>query len=349
MTVAEKMKVAYYYNNHKVVIEEEPIPEPAPGELLIKTKACGVCVADTMEWYLKDRAPLTLGHEPTGIVAKVGEGVKDFSIGDRVAVHHHVPCLICEHCRKGNFTMCNTFKNTHIHPGGFSEYFIASSLHAERDVHKLPANLSFEVGTLMEPLACVIHAIRKAGIKQGERVALIGTGAMGLLFIQALRYWGIRELIVYELLEWRKQKACEFGAPHVLTPYEDIEKERFRMADIFSHPGADKVIIAAKDLNAMRFGMQLAAKGGTILFFATPHPDEWIKLYPSQIFFNELTLTSSYSADHLDTRYALDLLANGDVNGEAIISNLFPLEQLSEAILRTAGREHSLKNVIVFD
>ena len=343
------MKVAYYYNNQKVVIEEEPIPEPGFGELLIKTKACGVCVADTMEWYLTGRAPLPLGHEPTGVVAEVGEGVENFSIGDRVAVHHHVPCLICEHCRKGNFTMCDTFKNTHIHPGGFSEYFIASSLHAERDVHKLPENMSFEVGTLMEPLACVIHAIRKAGIEQGERVALIGTGAMGLLFIQALRYWGIRELIVYELLEWRKQKAREFGAPHVLTPYEDIEKEQKRLGDIFSHPGAEKVIIAAKDLSAMRFGMQLAAKEGTILFFATPHPDEWIKLHPSQIFFNELTLTSSYSADHLDTRFALDLLANGDVNGKAIISNLFPLEQLSEAILKTAGREHSLKNVIVFD
>lgn len=349
MADLEKMKVAYYYNNHKVLIEEEPIPEPAPGELLIKTKACGVCVADTMEWYLTGRAPLPLGHEPTGVVAKVGEGVKKFSIGDRVAVHHHVPCLICEHCRKGNFTMCDTFKNTHIHPGGFAEYFVASALHTERDVYILPKNLSFEVGTLMEPLACVIHAIRKADIKQGDRVVLIGTGAMGLLFIQALRYWGIRDLIVYELLEWRKQKAIEFGAPHVLTPFEDVEEEQKRVADIFSKPGAEKVIIAAKDLSAMRFGMQLAAKGGTILFFATPHPDEWIKLYPSQIFFNELTLTSSYSADHLDTRFALKLLANRDVDGEAIISNLYPLEQLSEAILKTAGREHSLKNVIVFD
>jgi L-iditol 2-dehydrogenase len=245
--------------------------------------------------------------------------------------------------------MCDTFKNTHIHPGGFAEYFVASALHTERDVHILPKNLSFEVGTLMEPLACVIHAIRKADIKQGDRVVLIGTGAMGLLFIQALRYWGIRDLIVYELLEWRKQKAIEFGAPHVLTPFEDVEEEQKRVADIFSKPGAEKVIIAAKDLSAMRFGMQLAAKGGTILFFATPHPDEWIKLYPSQIFFNELTLTSSYSADHLDTRFALKLLADRDVDGEAIISNLYPLEQLSEAILKTAGREHSLKNVIVFD
>ena len=349
MDFSKTMKVAYYYDNHNVKIETEPVPKPKPGELLIQTKACGVCVADTMEWYLTGRAPLPLGHEPTGVIAGLGEGAVGFKLGDRVAVHHHVPCLICEHCRKGNFTMCATFKNTHIHPGGYAEYFTASALHAERDVHLLPENLSFEVGTLMEPLGCVIHAIKKANIKPGERVILIGTGAMGLLFIQALKYWGIRDLIVYELLEWRKQKAKEFDAPHVFTPYEDIKKEQARMAETFSYPGAEKVIIAAKDLSAMRFGMKLAAKGGTILFFATPHPEKWIKLYPSEIFFNELTLTSSYSADHLDTRIALKLLANGAVNGEAIISNTFPIEQLSDAILKTAGREHSLKNVIVFD
>jgi L-iditol 2-dehydrogenase len=150
-------------------------------------------------------------------------------------------------------------------------------------------------------------------------------------------------------LDWRKQKAREFGAHNVFTPFEDIKKERDRMAEVFGSEGADKVIIAAKDLSAMRFGMQLADKGGTILFFATPHPDEWVKLYPSQIFFNEITLTSSYSANHIDTRMALDLLSNGDIDAEALISNTFLIEELSEAILKTAGREHSLKNVIVFE
>jgi len=349
MSRSNRMDVAYYYSNEDVRIKQEPIPEPGPGELLIKTKACGVCVADTMEWYLKGRAPLTLGHEPTGIVAGAGQGIQKFVKGDRVAIHHHVPCLVCEHCRNGNFTMCDTFKNTHIHPGGFAEYFIASPLHVERDVHTLPDHLSFEVGTLMEPLACVVHAVKKANIKPGDRVILIGTGAMGLLFVQTLLYWGVRELIVYELLEWRKHKAKEFGAPTVLTPYDDTKKENERVAEIFSQPGAEKVIIAAKDLSAMRLGLQLAAKGGTILFFATPHPDEWIKLFPSTVFFRGLTLTSSYSADHIDTLMALRLLSNGAITGEALISNRLPLRDLSDAIQKTGGREHCLKNVIVFE
>ena len=343
------MKVAVYYNNHDVRVEDRPKPDPESGEILVRTKACGVCVADTMEWYLTPRAPLTLGHEPTGIIELTGPDVAVLKIGDRVAVHHHVPCLICEHCRRGNFTMCQTFRKTHIHPGGFSEYFIASKIHVERDTLILPENVSYEAGTLVEPLACVIHAIRKAGIKAGDSVALIGTGTMGLMFIETLLYWGVRELVVYEMLDWRIQKAREFGANHVLVPDQDPEKEAERLKEILKSDGADKVIIAAKDISAMRLGLQLANKGGTVTFFATPHPDEYIELYPSYIFFNEITINSTYSADHLDTRMALNLIAKGDVSAEKIISHKFPVEKLSDAILQTASRHESLKCVITFD
>jgi len=343
------MKVAVYHNNQDVRVEERPIPIPGPGEILVKTKACGVCVADTMEWYLTPRAPLVLGHEPTGIVVGINGSSSVVKEGDRVAVHHHIPCLICDECRQGNFTMCAMFKTTHIKPGGFSEYFTASAFHVERDTHILPDHLSFEVGTLMEPLGCVIHAIQKAKIKPGDSVALIGTGTMGLLFIQALKYWGVSKLVVYEMIDWRRQKAIEFGAPLVIKPSGTPDEE----AEIFrKHMNgrlADKVIIAAKDLKAMDLGMRLANKGGTVLFFATPHPDEFIRFYPSYIFFNELLVTSSYSADHLDTRMAIQLLSDGIVKGNSLISHLFPLEKLSDAILQTVNREGGLKCVIKFD
>ncbi len=245
--------------------------------------------------------------------------------------------------------MCSTFKTTHILPGGFSEYFIASAQHVERDVLLLPDHLSFEVGTLVEPLACVIHAIHQANIKPGDKVVLIGTGAMGLMFIQALRYWGVRDLVVYELLEWRKQKAVEFGAPAVFEPGQNIDEEVHRLKEHFGGEAANKVIIAAKDLGAMNMGMKMAEKGGTILFFATPHPGESIEFFPSYIFFNEIQLKSSYSADHNDTRMALKLLSSGEIDGDKIITNRYPLNNLSDAILQTASREESLKCVINFD
>ena len=343
------MKVAVYSNNHNVQIEDRPIPVPEPGGILVQTKACGVCVADTMEWYLMPRAPLSLGHEPTGVVAAVGAGTTAFKEGDRVVVHHHVPCLVCEHCRRGNFTMCATFRKTHISPGGFSEYFTASSLHVERDTLALPKSLSFDVGTLVEPLACVIHAIKRAKIQAGDSVALIVTGVMGLMFIQVLKFWGVRNLVVYEVLDWRKQKAVEFGAPLVLTPLADPEDEAKRIQEIMGADGADKVIVAAKDLRAMELSLRLVNKGGTVLFFATPQPDESIEFFPSQIFFNETTVTSSYSADHLDTRMALELLSNGTVDGAALITHHFPIERLSDAILQTVSRQESLKSVITFE
>lgn len=343
------MKVAVYYNNHDVRVEDRPIPEIKRNEILVKTKACGVCVADTMEWYLTPRAPLTLGHEPSGVIEAVGSEITNLKVGDRVAVHHHVPCLTCEHCRKGNFTMCTTFRKTHVHPGGFSEYFTASALHAERDTLILPDHVSFEAGTLVEPLACVIHAIKKANIQAGDSVALIGTGTMGLMFIQCLLYWGVRKLAVYELLDWRIKKAKEFGAPNVLIPDKDPEKESERIKQLFASDGADKVIIAAKDISAMKLGMQLVNKGGTVLFFATPKPEESVDLFPSYIFFNEITLTSTYSANHLDTRMALEMIANGDVSADKLISHRYPVEKLSEAILQTASRHENLKCVIDFE
>lgn len=343
------MKVAIYHNNHDVRIEDHPKPVPQEGEILVKTKACGVCVADTMEWYLKPRAPLALGHEPTGIIESTGSHVENFQTGNRVFVHHHIPCLTCEHCLRGNFTMCSTFRKTHIHPGGFSEYFIASKLHVERDTLLLPDHVSFKAGILIEPLGCIIHAIRKANIQPTDSVVLIGAGTMGLMFIECLKYWGVRNLVVYEILDWRIRKAKEMGAEHVLVPKKDSDKEVERLREMLHSDGADKVFIAAKDINAMNLGMRLANKGGTVIFFATPKPDEFVELYPSYIFFNEITVTSTYSADHTDTRMALEMIANGDISADKLISHKFPIEKLSEAILQTNSRNESLKCIIQFD
>ena len=342
------MKVAVYHNNQTVEIEERPLPVPGEGEILVQNKACGVCVGDTMEWYLTSRAPLILGHEATGVVVRTGKGVKNVREGDRVFVHHHVPCLTCECCLKGNYTSCAMFRATHLNPGGFAEYFLATAHHVAVDTLILPEQVSFVEGTLIEPLACVIHALRLAAVKPDESVALIGTGAMGLMFIQALLHYGVRKLVVYELLPWRQEIARHLGAPTVLAPLKDPAEEAGRLQSILSAEGADKVLVVAKDLSAINMGMQLAGRGGKVLLFATTHPEEKIDFYPSRIFFYEQTVLSSYSADHLDTRTALDLISWGVIDSETIITHRFPLERLSEAILHTSGRQESLKCVIEF-
>lgn len=343
------MKTAIYHNNHDVRVEDRPVPELHEGEILVQSKACGVCVSDTMEWYLAPRAPLPRGHEAAGIIVKIGPGVTNFKVGDRVAVHHHIACMRCEHCRKGNFTLCESFKRSNIEPGGFAEYFKASREHVLTSTLLLPDHVSYEAGTLVEPLACVVHAIRKAQVQPGDKVVLIGTGVMGLMFIETLRHWGVDDLLVYEVLDWRMQQALEAGATTVLKPSADPKDEIQRVRKHFGGSLGDKIFIAAKDLRAMELGMQLVQGGGTVVFFATPMPEEWIKLYPSHLFFNEITLTSSYSANHIDIRTALDLISNGVINVEKLITHRYPLEKLSDAILQTVSRDASLKCIVTFE
>lgn len=343
------MKVAMYHNNHKVTIEERPVPVIKPDEILVKTKACGVCVSDTMEWYLINRAPLPRGHEVTGIVERVGSEVKEIKVGDRVVTHHHVPCFVCDCCLRGFYTLCESYKKSNIYPGGFAEFFVASADITRFDTLLLPDNVSFEAGTLVEPLACVLHAIHNADIKSTDRVVLIGTGLMGILFIKALKIIGVQNLIVHEILDWRREKAMEAGAEHVFAPLSEPSEEKERIKKIFKGKETTKVIVAAKDIRAIESSFKLVGPGGTVMLFATPEPHEWVKVYPSEVFFNELTIKSSYSANHLDTREALSLLEKGIIDGDALITHKYPLEELSSAILQTVSRDQSLKCVVRFD
>ena len=184
------MKVARYYSRHDIRLEEVPVPKIGPGEILVQVKACGLCGSDLMEWYVKEKAPAVLGHEPTGVVAEVGEGVAKFEAGDRVFVHHHVPCFTCHHCLRGYYTLCETFKATHLDPGGFAEYIRVPAPNVERDVLKLPPDMSFDQATLIEPVATCIRGIKRAGIQMGDTVVVIGAGVAGLILMQLARVLG---------------------------------------------------------------------------------------------------------------------------------------------------------------
>ena len=330
------MKAAVYYTNSDVRVEEVPRPAAPPGGLVVKTAYCGVCVADTMEWYNKPKAPIVLGHEATGIVAELGEGCEGFRVGDRVAVHHHVPCMTCEHCRAGRYTLCKTFKSTRYQPGGFCEYFAITQRHAEEDTLLLPDGLGLKEATLIEPLACVIHGIRRLHIQPHHRIAMIGAGAMGLMFVQALRAYGLRDITVFDRIEWRLNMAEKLGAK--------VSSDAVGWRDAGGQ--ADKVLVIAKDVSAIKLGFSLAAPGAEILLFATPGAGEMIPFDGNEAFFKELTFSFAYSADHNDTREALRLISEGLVDASAMVTHTYPLSGLADAIAQTGGRGESLKCVI---
>src|SRR3990172_3126445 len=158
------MRVAKYYNNKDVRIEEMPVPKIAPGEILVKVIASGICGSDVMEWYRIKKAPLVLGHEITGEVVEVGKDVKRFKVGDRVSVAHHVPCNTCHYCLNGNYSVCDTLRSTNFDPGGFSEYLRIPQINVDRGTFLLPDKVSYEDGTFAEPLACVLRGQRIAGV-----------------------------------------------------------------------------------------------------------------------------------------------------------------------------------------
>ena len=162
------MRVAMYYNNRDIRIEEMPRPAVGRGEVLVRIEASGICGSDVMEWYRIHKAPLVLGHEIAGQIVAVGEGVETYRPGDRVAASHHVPCNTCHYCLSGHHTVCETLRQTNFYPGGFAEYVLLPALNVDRGVYRLPEEMTYEEATFIEPLACVLRAQRMAGISPGR-------------------------------------------------------------------------------------------------------------------------------------------------------------------------------------
>ncbi|MBW1998127.1 MAG: alcohol dehydrogenase catalytic domain-containing protein, partial [Deltaproteobacteria bacterium] len=185
------MRVAMYYSNRDVRIEEMEVPTIGPGEILLKVVASGICGSDVMEWYRRDKVPLVLGHEVSGEVVSVGEGVEKFKTGDRVAATHHVPCNTCHYCLNGHHTVCDTLlRGTHFDPGGFAEYIRIPAINVDRGVFHIPEAISFEEASFMEPLACVLRGQRNVRFDPGQSVLVLGSGISGLLHIALARNLG---------------------------------------------------------------------------------------------------------------------------------------------------------------
>jgi L-iditol 2-dehydrogenase len=343
--IPKTMKVAVYYSNRDVRLEERPVPQIGPGELLVKIEACGLCGGDTMEWYLVHKAPVILGHEPAGIVVEAGKGVEKFKEGDRVYVHHHVGCMACHYCLRGDFTMCEHFTQVNIEPNAFAEYVRVPAELVRLDTHLLPDNVSFEEGTLIEPLACVFKGIKVAGIQPGDTVAVIGAGLMGLGFIQFARMWGAAKIIAFDFSDWRLEKARKLGANHTINP--KLEDGKARLFELNEGRGADSVIVTPHELAPVKFGLSLAGKGATVHMFAPPPPDTELKLDINDYFFRQLTLTTTYSTTHIETRQVLAFMANGRIAAQELITHRFGLDRVADGIRLLEQAGESLKIAIV--
>ncbi len=339
------MRVAMYYSNNDVRIEELSVPAIGDGEVLLKVMASGICGSDVMEWYRRDKVPLVLGHEVAGEIVDVGKGVKKFKKGDAVASTHHVPCNTCHYCLNDHHTACATLqKGTYFDPGGFAEYLRIPEINVERGTFNIPPGVSFEAASFMEPLACVLRGQRGSNLQPGQTVLVVGSGIAGLLHIGLARALGAGLIIAADTIPFRLEMANKMGAD-ITCEADDNMSQVIR--DINDGRLADLVVICHGEF--IDIAVKAVEKGGSVLMFASAPEDYSIPISVNEIFWRtEVKLLSTYAGSPFDCSQALKLIRMGTVPIDNLITHKLEFNDIQKGFQMTASPiEHNSIKVIV--
>jgi L-iditol 2-dehydrogenase len=339
------VKVARTLSFERTEVQETAVPALEPGDALVRVEACGLCGSDASRWYVETKVPTVLGHEPGGVVVAAARGAS-VREGDRVFVHHHVSCGECPNCRRGLETSCALFKRTRLDPGGFAELVRVPRDNVERDTLVLPADMTFEQATFIEPLACSVRAVGKLPLRPGETVLIVGLGVMGLMNGRLARHAGAGKLLGTDFSAVRRARAEKgWGFDATFDPRQPSLGDAVR--DLTGGRGPDHVIVGPGSGAALEQALQLVAPGGTVVLFSPFAPAPPIPLSLHRLYFAELNLTASYSCAAKETRAALDLIRSRVVEVDRLISHRFGLEGVGAGIQETAAAgDHWMKAII---
>jgi L-iditol 2-dehydrogenase len=341
--MSKSMRAAVYYSNNDVRIEERPVPETGPRELLVRVESSGICGSDVMEWYRIQKAPLVLGHEIAGVIVKKGEEVTDFDINDRVFVSHHVPCNCCRWCEEGQHSLCDTLRSTNFDPGGFAEFVRVPQINVELGTFRLPDHVSFDEGAFVEPLACVLRGMRAARFEKGRSALILGSGISGLLFVKALRTFGAGIIAATDINKSRLETAEQFGADAALMA-EDAAPERLQ--EINGGELFDLVVTCAGPVSVVEQAFKSVVRGGTILLFAPIEPGVKVPLPLFDIWRDQITIFSTYAGCPVDIEAAIELLADSAFTVTDMITHFLPLDKTAEGFRLVAEGTESIKVII---
>lgn len=341
--MSNMMKAAVYHALDDIRIEDRPVPEIGPGEILLKTLACGLCGGETMAWYKKSE-PKVLGHEPIGEVVEVGAGVTEFKRGDRMFINHHVGRVNSHLSRRGHFTRDPFYSKMKLDPGGVCDYYRVTAQHLAMDAHILPDSISTEAAVTIEPWSCVLSGLKVCNIQPGDTVAVVGAGFMGQGFVHMAPLFGAGKVVALDFSDWRLEKARQFGATHTINPKKEDAVEAMRALN--NGRLADTVVVIAPFAQAWKQAMDLVEVGGCLHLGAPlPPGTDWVQ-DGNKAYFDQITVTSRYSSDHTDTYSYIRLLEAGRIKADEAISHRFDLEDSAQAFKLLVEAEKSLKIVV---
>ncbi|MBN2043056.1 MAG: alcohol dehydrogenase catalytic domain-containing protein [Candidatus Aenigmarchaeota archaeon] len=323
------MKVAVYYNNSDIRVEEREKPVPKDNELLVKVHSCGICGSDLVEWYRLPRAPLIPGHELGGEIAETGEIVTDFKAGDRVFVAPKIGCGECRYCRKGHQSVCPNVKKRL--DGAFAEFVLVPEEMVKKAVFRLSESVSYDEATFIEPLACVYRAQKFAGVKKGDKVLIIGSGMSGILHIKLAIEKGAN-VTATDINQYRLDFAKRCGATAVAGG--EIEGK------------FDVVILCAAALPAFETAWKSVDTGGTIILFTVPSPDKQVVVPVNDFWRKEVKIITSYYCGPDDLEESMKLISSKKIGVEDMITHRLPLERIQEGYRLVAEAKDSLKVII---
>lgn len=345
------MQAAVYTGDSTIRVQEVPVPDIGPGEILIRVHSCGICHTDLkkIEYNLLP-PPRIYGHETAGEIAAVGVEVEGYKIGDRVLVFHHIPCMECFYCRHKLYAQCPVYKKVGVTAGfeaaggGFSQYVRVMDWIVRRGVEKIPEGVPYEHASFVEPLNTCLKGVVQLDPKPDDVVVILGQGPIGLIFTMLVKRTGAT-ILATDTMPFRQEMAMRFGA---LAAYDPRDPDlRARILDVTHGRGADAVVVAASAPGIATQAMEYSRPGSRILLFAQTSHQERIELSGADVCVGERMIFGSYSASVDLQKESAELVFGGELPIEDLISHRFPLDQIRAGIdLALHPEPTSLKIVV---
>jgi L-iditol 2-dehydrogenase len=333
------VKAVVYRGPGRIAVEDVPVPEPGPGEMLVRVDACGICPTDLkkIEKGLLP-GPRVFGHESAGSVAALGAGTRGFREGQRVVVHHHVPCRACFYCERGLHAQCASYKRNGTTAGfepaggGYAEYVKAFDWIGEGGTIPIPEGVLPEEAAFVEPVNTCLKAVRKAGVVKEESVLVVGQGPIGLLLTQIARGAG-GEVVVSDLLAERRAVAAALGAEVAIDAGLDVAAE---VRALTGGRGADCTFVAAPGRRAFSQAVDATRPGGRILSFASTSRGETAEVDLGELTTSERDILTAYSSSIDLQDQAARMVFGREVRVRELVSHRLPIERAVEAIALAA-------------